>query len=150
MDAQLHVVVLPVADVDRAKAFYCAAGFREDLDYASGEDFRVVQLTPPGSSTSIVLGAGITTAMPGSTQGLHLCVVDIEAARAELLERGVDISDVFHDIGGFFYHHSPSFEVPGRDPARRPNRSFARFADPDGNGWILQECVPARVDSTPF
>jgi catechol 2,3-dioxygenase-like lactoylglutathione lyase family enzyme len=143
---KLEVVVLPVADVDRAKAFYRCAGFREDIDYASGDGFRVVQFTPPGSAASIVFGKGITGASPGSVQGLQLVVGDIEAGRAELIDRGVDVGDVFHDIGGVFYHRSPAFEVPGPDPARRDRRSFARFSDPDGNGWVLQEVGRRALD----
>jgi catechol 2,3-dioxygenase-like lactoylglutathione lyase family enzyme len=141
---RLEVVVLPVSDVDRAKAFYGLAGFREDLDYASGEEFRVVQFTPPGSPASIVFGQGITTAAPGSAQGLQLVVDDVEAAREWLVTRGIDVSDVFHDVGGVFYHASPAFEVPGRDPARRDYSSFARFRDPDGNGWLIQEVTGRR------
>jgi catechol 2,3-dioxygenase-like lactoylglutathione lyase family enzyme len=136
---KLEVVVLPVRRVDHAKQFYRSAGFREDIDYASGDDFRVVQFTPPGSQTSIVFGKGITAAPPGSVQGLLLAVRDIEAARAELRVRGVDVSEVFHDLGSVFYHLSPAYEVPGPDPAGRDYASFARFCDPDGNGWIIQE-----------
>ena len=139
MDMKLAVLVLPVSDVERAKRFYRLAGFREDIDYASGDDFRVVQFTPPGSEASIVFGTGITTAAPGSALGLHLVVTDVEAAQTELLARGVDVGDIFHDLGGVFYHASPAFEVPGPDPARRNRGSFARFSDPDGNAWVLQE-----------
>jgi catechol 2,3-dioxygenase-like lactoylglutathione lyase family enzyme len=139
VDMKLEVVVIPVSDVDRAKGFYRAAGFREDIDYASGADFRVVQLTPPGSAASIVLGKGITAAVPGSLQGLQLVVRDVVAARANLIERGIDVGDVFHDIGGVFYHLSPAYEIPGPDPGGRAHSSFARFNDPDGNGWVLQE-----------
>lgn len=139
MDMRLEVVVLPVRHVDDAKQFYRSAGFREDIDYAAGRDFRVVQFTPPGSPTSIVFGTGITAAPPGSVQGLLLVVSDIEAARAELLARGLDVSEVFHDIGSVFYHLSPAYEVPGPDPAGRDYASFARFCDPDGNGWVIQE-----------
>jgi catechol 2,3-dioxygenase-like lactoylglutathione lyase family enzyme len=139
MDMKFEVVVLPVSDVDRAKAFYRQAGFREDFDYASAEDFRVVQFTPPGSEASIVFGTGITAAPPGSVGGLQLVVPDIEAARSRLIACGVDVSDLFHDMGGVFYHQSPAWEVPGRDPAGREYASFARFIDPDGNGWVLQE-----------
>ena len=139
MDMKLEVVVLPVSDVDRAKTFYRRAGFREDLDYASGEDFRVVQFTPPGSEASIVFGTGITQATPGSIGGLQLVVSDIDTVRSELVRCGVDVGDVFHDMGGVFYHQSPFWEVPGRDPAGRDYASFARFSDPDGNGWVLQE-----------
>jgi catechol 2,3-dioxygenase-like lactoylglutathione lyase family enzyme len=143
---KLEVLVLPVADVDRAKAFYRCVGFREDVDYASGDGFRVVQFTPPGSAASIVFGKGITAAAPGSVQGLHLVVGDIEAGRAELIDRGVEVGDVFHDIGGVFYHRSPVYEVPGPDPARRDRGSFARFNDPDGNGWVLQEVGRRALD----
>jgi catechol 2,3-dioxygenase-like lactoylglutathione lyase family enzyme len=136
---RLEAVVLPVADVDRAKGFYQAAGFREDFDYVEGEDFRVVQFTPPGSQASIVIGTGITAAPPGSVQGLQLVVPDLEAVRAELVRCGIGVTDVFHDVGGVFYHLSPAYEVPGPDPARRDHHSFARFSDPDGNGWVLQE-----------
>lgn len=139
MHMKLEVVVLPVVDVDRAKAFYRAIGFREDLDYSSGDDFRVVQFTPPGSAASIVFGIGITDRPPGSVRGLQLVVPDIGVARAQLMAQGADITDVFHDIGGVFYHQSPAYEIPGLDPDRRDYRSFARFSDPDGNGWVLQE-----------
>jgi catechol 2,3-dioxygenase-like lactoylglutathione lyase family enzyme len=136
---RLELVVLPVSDVDRAKAFYRLAGFREDLDYAAGEAFRVVRLTPPGSATSIVFGTGITGAPPGSADGLHLLVPDLKAAIGALRHAGVDVTDAFHDLGGVFHRHSPEYEVPGRDPAQRDAASFARFSDPDGNGWVLQE-----------
>lgn len=136
---KLELVVLPVLRVDRAKDFYRSAGFREELDYASGDDFRVVRLSLPGSGASIAFGKGITSAPPGSVQGLHLAVSDIEEARAQLLECGVDVSAVFHDVGGVFYRLSPWYDVPGPDPAGRAYASFARFRDPDGNGWILQE-----------
>lgn len=139
MNMKLEVVVLPVSDVDRAKSFYRCIGFREDLDYASGPDFRVVQFTPPGSEASIVFGQGITDRVPGSVQGLQLVVPDIADARARLIDQGVDVTDVFHDIGGVFYHHSPAYEIPGPDPDRRAYGSFARFTDPDRNGWVLQE-----------
>jgi catechol 2,3-dioxygenase-like lactoylglutathione lyase family enzyme len=139
VDMQLEVVVVPVSDVDRAKAFYRSIGFDEDVDYACGEGFRVVQLTPPGSTASIIVGAGVTDAVPGSLQGLHLVVSDIEAARAELLERNVDVRPIFHDVDGVFYRLLPAWAVLGPDPARRDYASFARFQDPDGNGWILQE-----------
>jgi catechol 2,3-dioxygenase-like lactoylglutathione lyase family enzyme len=136
---KLGAVVLPVADVDRAKEFYRAAGFREVVDYTAGTDFRVVRFTPPGSDASIVFGVGVSDARPGSVGGLHLVVADIDAARAALAGRGIAVSDVFHDVGGNFYHCSPAYEVPGRDPARRENASFARFSDADGNGWVLEE-----------
>jgi catechol 2,3-dioxygenase-like lactoylglutathione lyase family enzyme len=136
---KLEVVVLPVRDVDDAKAFYRAAGFHEDLDYAAGSDFRVVQFTPPGSGAAIVFGAGITSAAPGSVRGLHLAVPDIVAARADLAARGIAVGEVFHDPGGVFHHDSPAHDAPGPDPAGRDYASFARFGDPDGNEWILEE-----------
>jgi predicted enzyme related to lactoylglutathione lyase len=139
VEMKLEVLVLSVSDVDRAKDFYRSAGFREEIDYASGEDFRVVQFTPPGSEASIIFGKGITAMPSGSQQGLQLIVRDIDAARAELVRRGIEVSGVFHDIGGVFYHLSPECEVPGPDPDRRDYSSFARFSDPDGNGWVLQE-----------
>jgi len=139
VDMKLELVVLPVSNVDGAKTFYRSAGFREDFDYASGDDFRVVQFTPPGSGASIVFGTGITDAPPGSVEGLQLVVPDIEAARVALISRGVDVTDVFHDIGGVFYHRSPAYEIPGVHPDRRSYGSFARFSDPDGNEWVLQE-----------
>ena len=139
VDMNLVLIVLPVSDVDRAKTFYRSAGFREDLDYASGPDFRIVRFTAPGSATSIAFGLGITSALPGSVGGLHLAVTDIGAARATLINRGIDIGEVFHDLGGVFYRLSPWCEVPGPDPARRNFASFARFSDPDGNGWVLTE-----------
>jgi len=141
---KLELIVLPVSDVDAAKSFYQAAGFREDLDYASGDDFRVVQFTPPGSEASIAFGVGITNAVPGSVRGLQLAVADIEGAVAELTRRGIDVHDVFHDTGGVFYHEGPLNEIPGLDPDRRSYSSFARFSDVDGNGWVLQE-VTTRV-----
>jgi catechol 2,3-dioxygenase-like lactoylglutathione lyase family enzyme len=144
VDIKLAAVVLPVSDVDRAKAFYRLVGFREDIDYCSGDDFRVVQLTPPGSEASIIFGKGITGAAPGSLQGLQLAVDDIETARTELIDRGVDVGYVFHDVGRVFYHLSSAFDLPGPDPSRRDCGSFARFSDPDGNGWVLQEVLQRR------
>ena len=129
MEWKLELVPIPVSDVDRAKAFYTEkVGFEEDLDHSTGEEFRVVQLTPPGSACSIALGTGIVRTPPGSVQGLQLVVLDIEAARAELLERGTEVSEVQHFDGS----------------AWRPGgggdwNSFAFFSDPDGNGWVLQQ-----------
>ena len=131
MDKKLELLVLPVTDVDRAKAFYEGAGFRLDVDHRAGDAFRVVQLTPPGSACSISIGTGITTAPPGCVQGLHLVVEDIEAARAELVEGGVDVGQPFH--------FGPEGQVDGLDPERRDYGTFASFSDPDGNGWLLQE-----------
>ncbi len=130
MDFKLELVVLPVADVDRAKSFYVdKAGFRLDVDHRAGEDFRVVQLTPPGSACSVTLMRNEQAA--GSVQGLHLIVDDIDAARAELSGRGVDVSQVFHfEAGG---------QAPGPDPQRASYNSFLSFSDPEGNGWLVQE-----------
>jgi catechol 2,3-dioxygenase-like lactoylglutathione lyase family enzyme len=139
VDYKLEVVVVPVADVDRAKNFYKALGWREDADYAAGADFRVVQLTPPGSACSVTFGTGVTSAAPGSAQGLHLVVNDIDAARAELEGRGADVSEVFHDAGGVFHHAGTEGRVPGAAPDHKSYGSFASFSDPDGNGWLLQE-----------
>jgi len=136
---RLEVVVLPVSDVDRAKEFYERLGWRLDADVVNGDDFRVIQLTPPGSPCSIIFGTGITTAAPGSADGLYLVVDDIEAARAELSEHGVQISEVFHDAGGVFHHAGTTARLPGPDPDRTSYASFASFSDPDGNGWMLQE-----------
>ncbi|MGE5289010.1 MAG: VOC family protein [Micromonosporaceae bacterium] len=135
VDMKLEVVVVPVVGVDRAKAFYKALGWREDADYAGGADFRVVQLTPPGSACSIIFGTGVTSAAPGSVQGLHLVVTDIEAARAELAACGAEMSEVFHDAGGVFHHAGAVGRVAGAAPDHRSYGSFASFSDPDGNGW---------------
>lgn len=132
MDMKLELVLVPVTDVDRAKAFYTEkAGFHLDVDHDAGDDFRIVQTTPPGSACSIGFGIGITKAPPGSVQGLHLVVTDIEAARGELVGRGVDVSDVRYMRSGEW--------VPGPDPEHRDYNSFADFSDPDGNVWVLQE-----------
>jgi catechol 2,3-dioxygenase-like lactoylglutathione lyase family enzyme len=132
MDWKLELVLLPVSDVDRAKAFYSEqVGFTVDVDHRAGDDFRVVQMTPPGSACSISIGKGITSAVPGSVQGLHLVVIDIEAARAELVERGVEAGEIFHFEAGQ--------RAPGPDPERRDYGSFLSFSDPDGNSWVVQE-----------
>ncbi len=136
MDMKLEVVLLPVSDVDRAKAFYTEkAGFSLDVDHRAGDDFRVVQMTPPGSACSVIVGVGVGVgvddAAPGSYRGTHLIVTDIEAVRAELVGRGVEVSDVrYMDAGEW---------KPGVDPEHRDYNSFADFADPDGNTWVLQE-----------
>jgi catechol 2,3-dioxygenase-like lactoylglutathione lyase family enzyme len=139
MDMKLEVLVVPVSDVDRAKNFYQKLGFRLDIDYVGADDFRVVQLTPLGSEVSIILGTGITSSAPGSLDGLHLVVHDIEVARDELVRKGIDISEVFHDAGGVFHHAGSSQRVVGPHPDRDDYASFAAFRDPDGNGWVLQE-----------
>jgi catechol 2,3-dioxygenase-like lactoylglutathione lyase family enzyme len=141
VDLKLEVIVLPVADVDRAKAFYEALGFRLDADFSPEPDYRVVQLNPPGSECAIIFGTGLTAAEPGSVQGLHLIVTDIEKAREELVGRGADVSEVFHDSTGIFHHAGTGGRVSGPDPERRSYGSFASFSDPDGNGWVLQEIV---------
>jgi catechol 2,3-dioxygenase-like lactoylglutathione lyase family enzyme len=133
-------VVVPVSDVDRAKAFYEGLGWRLDIDYVGDEEgFRVVQLTPTGSACSIIIGAGITSAAPGSVEDLQLTVTDIEAARADLVGRGVEVSEVFHDAGGIFHHAGTAGRVGGVAAERADYGSFASFSDPDGNGWLLQE-----------
>jgi catechol 2,3-dioxygenase-like lactoylglutathione lyase family enzyme len=144
VDFKLEVVVIPVADVDRAKQFYESLGWRLDADFATGEDFRVVQFTPTGSLASIIFGTGLTAATPGSTDALVLAVKDVEAARAELAGRGVDVTEVFHDAGGVFYHANAQDRVPGLDPERRSYSSWASFEDPDGNTWMVQE-LPQRL-----
>lgn len=141
MEFRLEVIVLPVSDVDRAKDFYVGLGWRLDADFATGDDFRVIQLTPPGSPCSIIFGTGVSTAAPGSVDGLHLVVTDIEAARAELAGLGVDISGVYHDVGGVFHRAGTDGRAPGLDPKRGSYASFASFGDPDGNTWTLQEIV---------
>jgi catechol 2,3-dioxygenase-like lactoylglutathione lyase family enzyme len=139
MDMSLEVVVLPVTDVDRAIAFYRALDWRLDADFPGADGFRVVQMTPPGSGCSVIFGSGVTSAPPGSVEGLHLVVPDIESARADIAGRGIPISDVFHDEGGVFHHAGKNGRLPGPDPDRTSYSSFASFADPDGNGWVLQE-----------
>ena len=139
MDFKLEVVVLPVSDVDRAKDFYKALGWREDADFATGPEFRVVQLTPPGSPASVIFGAGLTTAAPGSAQGLQLVVDDIGAARDELAGRGAEVSEVFHDEGGVFHHAGTAGRVTGPAPENATYGSFVSFGDPDGNLWFVQE-----------
>jgi catechol 2,3-dioxygenase-like lactoylglutathione lyase family enzyme len=132
VDFKLELVLIPVSDVDRAKAFYTEkAGFKLDVDHQISDAFRVVQMTPPGSACSITLGIGITDAAPGSVRGTHLVVTDIEAARAELVERGVDVGQIRHIESGEW--------VPGPDPEHRDYFSYADFSDPDGNTWVLQE-----------
>ena len=139
VDMKLEVVVIGVSDVDRAKAFYENLGWRLDADFAAGDDFRVVQLTPHNSEASIIFGKGITSAKPGSADSLVLAVDDVDAARDDLIARGVDVSEVFHYAGGPFNNAGENPRVGGRDPQGRSYYSFASFEDPDGNGWLLQE-----------
>ena len=156
VDMKLEIVVIPVADVDRAKRFYGDLGWRLDADYPSEDGyFRVIQFTPPGSACSVIFGKNVTAAAPGSAQGLYLIVSDIEAARQELLDRGVAISEVFHDAAGVYAGSDEPYlfgrvRIGGIDPARSSYRSFASFQDPDGNGWLLQEItqrLPGRVEA---
>ena len=155
VDMKLEIVVIPVSDVDRAKAFYASLGWRLDADFAAGDDFRVIQFTPPGSGSSVIFGKNVTAAAPGSAQGLYLIVSDIKAARDDLLGRGVAISEVFHDAGDVHDGTDEPYlfgrlRVSGPDPEHHSYRSFASFSDPDGNGWLLQEItvrLPGRVDA---
>jgi len=138
---KLEVVVVPVSDVDRAKQFYKGLGWREDADFVGDESFRIVQLTPPGSGTSIQFGVGLTAAPPGSLRGAYLVVEDIEAARAELAERGAPVSAVFHEarLGARFLPEQATGREAGPAGERKTYGSFLSFDDPDGNGWIVQE-----------
>jgi catechol 2,3-dioxygenase-like lactoylglutathione lyase family enzyme len=151
VDMKLEVVMVSVADVDKAKDFYQGLGWRLDADVAAGDDYHLVQLTPPGSNASIIFGRGVTSAQPGSIDSLLLAVEDVDAARAELRSRGVDVSEVFHDAGGSLgggFIAGTSRRAPGPDPERRSYASYASFRDPDGNGWLLQEItqrLPGRV-----
>jgi len=155
IDMKFEIVVLPVSDVDRAKEFYARLGWRLDADYDSGKDFRVLQFTPPGSGCSVIFGKNVTPAAPGSAQGLYLIVTDIAAARKELVDRGVEVSEVFHNDGAYTGTDQPYLfgrvRVTGPDAEHRSYRSFASFHDPDGNGWLFQEItarLPGRIDST--
>ena len=141
MDMKLEVVVVPVSDVDRAKQFYKGLGWREDADFVGDESFRIVQLTPPGSGTSIQFGVGLTAAPPGSLRGTYLVVEDVEAARAELAERGAPVSAVFHEarLGARFLPEQAAGRAAGPAGDRKTYGSFLSFDDPDGNGWIVQE-----------
>jgi catechol 2,3-dioxygenase-like lactoylglutathione lyase family enzyme len=136
---KLEVVVIPVSDVDRAKQFYESLGWRLDADLAVDDSYRVVQVTPPGSACSIIFGTGLTAAPPGSFEGLQLTVYDIDDARADLIARGADVSETFHDTTGVFHHSGTQGRVSGAAPEHASYGSFATFSDPDGNGWLLQE-----------
>jgi catechol 2,3-dioxygenase-like lactoylglutathione lyase family enzyme len=147
VNLKLEVITIPVSDVERAKAFYVGLGWRLDADFTAGDD-HVVQVTPPGSPCSVHFGTNVTPAAPGSAQQLWLIVSDIQAARAELLARGVDVSEVFHFAG--WNRLDPKGRIDGPAPGRQTYASFASFSDPDGNGWLLQEVttrLPGRVDS---
>jgi catechol 2,3-dioxygenase-like lactoylglutathione lyase family enzyme len=155
IDMKLEVIVIPVSDVDRAKHFYGGLGWRLDADFAAGDDYRVIQFTPPGSGCSVIFGKNVTAAAPGSARGLYLIVSDVDAARNELIRRGVKVSDVFHAADGIYTGADEPFlfgrnRVNGPDPERRTYRSYASFSDPDGNGWLFQEItsrLPGRVDA---
>ena len=139
VDLKVEVVVIPVSDVDRAKRFYESLGWRLDADFSNGQDWHLVQMTPPGSPCSVMFGKGFTTAVPGSVQGTFLVVDDVEAARAELVGHGVDVSEVFHFDGNLLRVAGTKGRVPGPDPDGRSYFSFASFSDPDGNSWLLQQ-----------
>jgi catechol 2,3-dioxygenase-like lactoylglutathione lyase family enzyme len=145
---KLEVVAIPVSDVDRAKRFYQGLGWRLDADFAHGDDWRLVQLTPPGSPCSVMFGKGFTTAVPGSVHGTFLVVDDVAAARAALIGLGADVSEVFHFENSLLRAVGTTGRVPGAEPQRRSYFSFASFSDPDGNSWLLQEVttrLPGRV-----
>lgn len=154
VDMKLEIVVIPVSDVDRAKRFYSDLGWRLDADFASGDDWRVIQFTPPGSGCSVIFGKNVTPAAPGSAKGLYLIVSDIAAARDELVRRGVQVGEVFHGAGDVHTGTDEPYisgrrRVSGPDPEHRSYGSFAAFSDPDGNGWLFQEItnrLPGRVD----
>jgi len=156
VDMKFEIVVIPVSDVDRAKEFYTRLGWRLDADYDNGNDFRVIQFTPPGSGCSVIFGKNVTGAAPGSVQGLYLIVSDIEAARGNLLRRGVQISEVFHGAADAYSGPDEPYlfgriRVNGPDPEHGSYRSFASFSDPDGNGWLFHEIttrLPGRIDPT--
>lgn len=155
LDMKFEIVVLPVSDVDRAKEFYAKLGWRLDADFASGDEYRVIQFTPPGSGCSVIFGKNVTSAPPGSAQGLYLIVSDIEAAREELQRRGIEVSEAFHGAAGAYSGNDEPYlfgriRVAGPDPNHGSYRSFASFKDPDGNGWLFQELttrLPGRIDS---
>jgi len=154
VDMKFEIVVIPVSDVDRAKEFYAKLGWRLDADFAAGADYRVIQFTPPGSGCSVIFGKNVTPAAPGSAQGLYLIVSDIQTARKALLDRGVQISEAFHN-GGVYAGTDEAYlsgrvRASGPDPEHRSYSSFASFEDPDGNGWLFQEIttrLPGRIDS---
>jgi catechol 2,3-dioxygenase-like lactoylglutathione lyase family enzyme len=151
VDMKLEVVVIPVSDVDRAKEFYASLGWRLDADVAHGDNFRLVQFTPPASDCAIQFGTNLTSAAPGSAEDLYLIVSDIAAARGEFVSRGVEVGEVFHEgtPGARFRPAGPDGRASGPAPEHRSYGSFASFSDPDGNGWLLQEVttrLPGRVD----
>jgi catechol 2,3-dioxygenase-like lactoylglutathione lyase family enzyme len=138
-EMRLEVVVVPVVDVDRAKSFYAALGWRLDADLVVDDGYRVVQFTPPGSACSIIFGTGVTSAAPGSAEGLQLTVYDLDETLTDLAARGIKASEPFHDVTGIFHHAGTAGRVDGPAPGHADYGSFAAFSDPDGNGWLLQE-----------
>jgi catechol 2,3-dioxygenase-like lactoylglutathione lyase family enzyme len=149
VDTNLEAVLIPVSDVDRAKEFYGRLGWRLDADRAAGDEFRLIQFTPPGSGCSVQFGTNLTSATPGSAQGLYLIVSDIDGARDELIANGVEVSEVFHEGTPGARFHATTGRVSGPAPDRGRYRSFASFSDPDGNGWLFQEVttrLPGRID----
>ena len=156
VDFKFEIVVIPVSDVGRAKEFYARLGWRFDIDSGNDTDYRLVQFTPPGSGCSIIFGKNVTAAVPGSAKGLYLIVSDIEAARKDLLGRGVEVSEAFHSDSGVYDGPDEPYlfgrrRVSGPDPDRESYRSYASFHDPDGNGWLLQEVttrLPGHMDPT--
>ena len=153
VDMKFEIVVIPVSDVERAKQFYAKLGWRLDADYDDGKDFRITQFTPPGSGCSVIFGKNVTPATPGSAQGLYLIVSDVEAARQNLLDHGIEISELFHNDGVYTGPDEPVLfgrvRLGGPEPEHRSYRSFASFRDPDGNGWLFQEIttrLAGRID----
>jgi catechol 2,3-dioxygenase-like lactoylglutathione lyase family enzyme len=138
-EMRLEVMVLPVSDVDRAKRFYEGLGWKVDAEFSGDDGYRLMQLTPPGSGCSIIFGERVTSAAPGSCQGLHLAVYDLDETRAALIARGVEVGETFHDVTGVFHHAGTEGRVSGPAPEHADYGSFASFSDPDGNGWVLQE-----------
>ena len=149
VDMKLEVVVVPVSDVERAKQFYLGMGWRVDADFASGDSWRLVQVTPPGSACSFFIGKGVTKATPGSAQGMLLMVDDVEAARSDLIAHGIEVAEAFHFDHDLIQFTGTQGRVPGPDPQRRSYLTFASFNDPDGNGWVLQE-ITTRIPGRGF
>ena len=141
---KLELIVIPVSDVDRAKSFYSKLGWLCDIDHTADTGIRIVQFTPPGSDASVMLGQNISTATPGSVQGLHVSVSDVETARDDLIRRGIQVSELFHDDGGIFHRAGPEGHVGGPNPEHKSYASYASFSDPDGNTWVMQE-ITARL-----
>ncbi|CAG9173881.1 VOC family protein [Cupriavidus pampae] len=144
MQMALEIVVLPVADADRSKQFYTRLGWRLDIDFKADDGYRVIQFTPPGSGCSVMFGKNITTATPGSVRSLHLVVSDVAAAREDLLRRGIEVSEPFHDTSGVFHHADGKCQVSGFNPQRKSYTSYISFSDPDGNAFVIQE-ITARL-----